>query len=312
MDVSVIVVTRNTWGSTKQAIESVMRGAAPLAFELLVVDNASSDETQVELPKHFPSARYLRMESNTGFARAVNLAARDARGEFLLLLNSDARLQPEALPRAVAFLQEQQGCGIAGAQLLTPEGRKQNSIANFPSLATELLNKYLLRTLWPQRFPGKEQTYTRPVEVESVIGAFFLTRRALWEQLRGMDERFFFFFEETDYCLRARQAGYTTMHLPDVLVFHEQGRTARHDLPGARIEYWKSRYAYFQKHASSAVRGVLRAGLLARLAVDSFASALMTLLSVGAAAKWRQRFAVHRALWRWHLRGCLADEGLER
>jgi GT2 family glycosyltransferase len=184
--------------------------------------------------------------------------------------------------------------------------------ARFPSLATELLNKFLLRKFWPQRFPGKEQEFCEPVEVESVIGAFFLVRRSVWEQLGGMDERFFFFLEETDFCLRARQAGFATMHLPQVHVWHAQGQTARQNLAAARIEYWRSRYAYFAKHSGLATRAILRCGLLLRLLADSVVSGLLTVVTVGRARRWREKFAVHRGLLGWHLRGCPAGDGLPR
>jgi hypothetical protein len=252
------------------------------------------------------------MERNVGFARGANLGAHEARGEFFLLLNSDARLQPDALRLAVEWMRANPGCGIAGAQLFYPDGKKQNSIANFPSLATELLNKFALRALWPDRFPGKEQEYREPLEVESVVGAFFLVRREVWEKLVGMDERFFFFLEETDFCLRARQAGFRTMHLPQVRVWHGQGQTAKQDLSAARIEYWRSRYAYFAKHHSLAACIVLRVGLVVRLIVDSIFSGLVTALTLGEAGRWREKFAVHRMLFFWHLRGRPDGVGLPR
>jgi GT2 family glycosyltransferase len=252
------------------------------------------------------------MERNLGFARAVNLAAHDAAGDFVLLLNSDARLAPDALGAAVEWMRADPGCGVAGAQLFHPDGRKQNSIANFPSLATELLNKFLLRRLWPQRFPGKEQEYRDPVEVESVIGAFFLVRREVWEKLGGMDERFFFFLEETDFCLRARQEGFATVHLPQVRVWHAQGLTAKRNPVAARIEYWRSRYAYFAKQRSPLVCIVLRYGLLLRLIVDSAVSGVLTAATFGQSRRWKEKFAVHRALLFWHLQGRPAGVGLPR
>jgi GT2 family glycosyltransferase len=312
LDVSVILLTRNTCQQTREAIESVLASSGALTKEIHVVDNASTDETPQVLPFAFPQIRYSRMERNLGFARGVNFAARDATGEFLLLLNSDARLAPDALGVAVDWMRAHPRCGVAGGQLFHPDGRKQNSIANFPSLATELLNKFLLRKLWPQRFPGKEQNFTEPVEVESVIGAFFLVRHSLWRKLDGMDERFFFFLEETDFCLRARQAGFATMHLPQVHIWHGQGQTAKQNLPAARIEYWKSRYAYFAKHKGPATRIVLRAGLLLRLAIDFLVGTLLTALTLGQSQRWREKFAVQCALVWWHLRGCPAESGLPR
>ena len=312
MDVSVILLTRNTCQQTREAIEFVLASSGAITKEIRVIDNGSTDETSTVLPAAFPEIHYQRLERNVGFARGVNLAAREARGEFFLLLNSDARPAPDALCLAVEWMRANPGCGVAGAQLFHEDGRKQNSIANFPSLATELLNKFLLRTLWPQRFPGKEQEYREPVVVESVIGAFFLVRREVWEKLGGMDERFFFFLEETDFCLRARQAGFTTMHLPQVHVWHGQGQTAKQNLAAARIEYWRSRYAYFAKHRGLAVRMVLRCGLLLRLIVDSVVSGLLTVATFGQSRRWREKFAVHRAILLWHLRGCPDGIGLPR
>jgi GT2 family glycosyltransferase len=312
LDVSVILLTRNTCQQTREAIASVLSSADTLVKEIRVLDNASTDETASVLPSVFPQIHFARMERNAGFARGVNLAARESTGEFLLLLNSDARVAPDALPLAVEWMRGNPQCGVAGAQLLYPDGSKQNSIANFPSLATELLNKFLLRAIWPRRFPGKEQDFREPIQVESVVGAFFLVRRAVWEKLGGMDERFFFFLEETDFCLRARQAGFSTVHLPQVRVWHAQGQTAKQDLPAARLEYWRSRYAYFAKHERLPIRFVLLSGLLLRLCVDSLVSGLMNIVSLGQSRRWREKFAVHRVLIWWHLRGCPPECGLAR
>jgi len=312
LDVSVILLTRNTCRQTREAIESVLSSADTFTKEIHIIDNGSTDETPSVLPAAFPQIRYMRSERNVGFARGVNIAAREATGDFLLLLNSDARLAPDALRLAVERLRAHPNWGIAGAQLFHANGSKQNSIANFPSLATELLNKFLLRALWPKRFPGKEQDYHEPVEVESVIGAFFLARREVWAKLGGMDERFFFFLEETDFCLRARELGFATVHLPEVRVWHGQGQTAKQDLPAARIEYWRSRYAYFAKHRGGLASAALRCGLLLRLLVDSLFSGIATLVTFGQSQRWRNKFSVHRALLAWHLRGCADGMGLPR
>jgi GT2 family glycosyltransferase len=312
LDVSVILLTRNTCQQTREAIESVLSSTGSVSKEIQVIDNGSTDKTAEVLPAAFPEIHYKRIERNLGFARGVNLAAREAAGEYLLLLNSDTRVAPDALGLAVEWMRADPGCGVAGAQLFHADGRKQNSIANFPTLATELLNKFLLRKFWPHRFPGKEQEFREPVEVESVIGAFFLVRSTLWEKLGGMDERFFFFLEETDFCLRARQAGFATVHLPQVRVWHGQGQTAKKDPAAARIEYWRSRYAYFAKHRSPAVVMVLRCGLLLRLLVDSAVSGALAVLTLGRSRRWKEKFAVHRALLLWHVRGCPDGVGLPR
>lgn len=312
MDVSVIIVTRNTCELTCTAIRSVLESRDSLVKEVIVMDNGSSDDTSQTLPQQFSGMRYCRNEENLGFARSANLAARQASGEWLLLLNSDACLEPDALERAVSWMEANPNCGVAGAQLLNPDGSRQNSIANFPTLATELLNKSILRRLFPRRFPGKEHPFTAPVEVETVIGAFMLVRREIWDRLGGLDERFFFFFEETDFCLRVRQAGKTVMHLPGVKVRHGQGQTAKQISAAARIEYWRSRDAYFAKNHNQAVRAVLAAGLVMRLLVDWIAATGTLALTLGGSARHKERWKVLAALWLWQLHGRPADMGLPR
>jgi GT2 family glycosyltransferase len=312
MDVSAIIITRNTRDLTSDAIRSAESSENSVSREIIVVDNGSHDSTAEFLKQNFPAVKVIRSETNLGFARGCNLAAKSAQGEFLLLLNSDARLEADALPRAVEHMRAHPDCAVVGAQLLNPDGSRQNSIANFPTLATELLNKSLLRRLFPRRFPGKEQTMDAPTQVETVVGAFMLIRKSAWDALGGLDERFFFFFEETDFCLQVRRRGLNVFHLPAVRVWHGQGQTAKQVSAGARIEYWRSRYTYFAKNDAMAARMVLAAGLWLRLLVDFLAAAFMRLITFGQNARWRGRWEICSALVFWHLRGRPAGAGLPR
>ena len=312
MDVSIIIVTRNTCALTCAAVRSVIESRDGLAREIIVVDNASTDDTASVMARDFPGVKVLRCERNLGFAGANNAGAKEAQGDLLLLLNSDARLTPDSLGRAVTWMRARKECGVAGAQLLNPDGSRQNSIANLPSLATELLNKSLLRRLFPKRFPGKEQVFQGPVEVETVIVAFFLTRREVWEAVGGFDERYFFFFEETDYCLQAQRQGWKVFHLPQIEVWHDQGQTAKQWAAHARIEYWRSRYAFFRKNHRVRSERMLMAGLWVRLSADFLSSFLATLFTLGRSAKWKQKFAIQRALMSWHCKRCPDNMGLPR
>jgi GT2 family glycosyltransferase len=312
MDVSVIIVTRNTCALTRTAVQSVHDSRDSLAKEIFAVDNGSTDETTSILPREFPRIKLIRSEKNLGFARACNLAAKQAAGEFLLLLNSDARLAPDALSQAIEWMRLNPDCAAAGAQLLNPDGPRQNSIANFPTLATELLNKSLLRRLWPEKFPGKETKFDKPVEVETVVGAFLFVRKSVWDLLDGLDERFFFFFEETDFCLQARRKDFRIVHLPNVRVWHGQGQTAKQVSIGARIEYWRSRYIYFAKNHTRLKRLVLISGLMTRLFFDWITAISLMILTFGKNARWRSRLRVCSALVIWHFSGCPARFGLPR
>jgi GT2 family glycosyltransferase len=309
---SVIIVTRNTCQLACAAIESVLNGQDNPSREIFLVDNGSTDETPAVVAKRFPSVHLLRSDRNLGFARANNLAARQAQGQFLLLLNSDAALQPESLAAAVGWMRAHPDCGVAGVQLLNPDGSPQNSIANFPTLATELLNKSLLRRLCPRRYPGKEQRFTEPIEVETVVGACMIIRRDLWDAIGGLDERYFFFLEETDFCLQTRRLGKRLVYLPQITVWHGQGQTAKKNSPAARIEYWRSRYIYFAKNHRLSVRVALVIGLLLRLFANSLTSGLLVALTLGRSARWKNKWQVNSALSLWHLRGKPQEMGLPR
>lgn len=311
-DISVIIVTRNTRDFTCAAVRSVMEAADDYQKEVIVVDNGSSDGTGDALRRDYPDVDYVFSDSNLGFAKANSLGAARSSGRFILLLNSDARLKPDSLRLAMEFMTSQSDCGVVGAQLLNPDGTRQNSIANLPTLATELLNKSLLRRLFPRRYPGKEHRFSNATPVESVIGAFMLIHRDLWTKLGGLDESYFFFLEETDLCLRTSRCGHGIWHLPNVEVWHEQGKSAGQISGMARIEYWRSRYIYFRKNHRPATRLILVPGLLLRLAIDWLANGLATALSLGALPKARNRFSVASTLWYWHLLGCPAHMGLPR
>lgn len=311
-DISVIIVTRNTRDLTQSAVASVFAKSDDLQIEIIVVDNGSVDGTADLLRANFPGIRCLRSETNLGFAKAVNRAAQESTGEFLLLLNSDAVLLPGALGAAIDWMRAHPQCGVAGAQLLNADGSRQNSVANFPTVATELLNKSLLRRFLPHRYPGKEQFFDSPLEVETVIGAFMLIRRQAWDSIGGLDERYFFFVEETDFCLQARRRGWRVMHLPQVLVGHGRGQSAKQVLPAARVEYWRSRYAFFAKNRSMFSRAALRVGLGIRLVFNWVFALLAFVVSLGRSERCRNRLEICSLLLRWHLCGCPDSIGLPR
>ena len=310
--VTVIIVTRNTSALVRAAVRSVYESSFDGAKEVVVVDNGSTDDTPTTLPREFPEVKYIRSERNLGFARANNLGAQEASGNYLLLLNSDARLKPDSLRLAVEWMNVHPECGVAGAQLLNPDGSRQNSIANFPTLATELLNKSLLRWLFPAMFPGKEHQFIGPIKVESVVGAFMLIRADTWRAMGGLDERYFFFLEETDFCLAVKRAGRKVFHLPQVEVWHEQGKSAKQTPAPARIEYWRSRYAYFAKNHTALTGALLRAGLWLKLLANALASGLLAGLTLGKSARWRDKWRTNSALLSWHLKGCPTEGGLPR
>jgi GT2 family glycosyltransferase/tRNA A-37 threonylcarbamoyl transferase component Bud32 len=241
--VSVIIVNFNGGEFTPACLDSIPAGA-----EVLVVDNGSKDGSAELIAEKYPSVKLLRNKANLGFARAVNQGIAQSTGRYLCLLNNDARLSPQTLSTLLGYMDAHPDVGMTAPQLLHEDGRKQHSFDNFPSLATAFLNKSLLRLFAPGKYPSKNQDAPEPREVESVIGACMMVRRDVIDRIGPLDERYFLFLEETDWCLRCRRAGFRVVFVPSSTVVHLQGRTREKVRVRGRIEYTRSYFRYFRKN----------------------------------------------------------------
>jgi len=241
--VSILIVNYNGSTFTAACLDSI-----PAGTETIVVDNGSRDGSPDEIAAKYPAVRVLRNAANLGFARAVNQGIEASSGRYVCLLNNDARLSPDTLSTLTAYMDAHPDVGMTAPQLLHEDGRKQHSFDNFPSLATAFLNKRLLRLLSPGRFPSKKQDYAEPREVESVIGACMMVRRDVLDRIGPLDEAYFLFLEESDWCLRCRKAGYKVVFVPGSKVVHLQGKTRDQVRVRGRIEYTRSLFTYFRKN----------------------------------------------------------------
>jgi hypothetical protein len=304
---SFILVNWNTKGDIVAALRSIEGTVRDYRHEIIVVDNGSADGSPDAIREAFPRVYLIRNERNLGFARAVNQALAQAAGRYCVLLNSDARLMEGAIKTLAAFMEENPDVGIAGGQLINEDGSRQNSIAPFPSLATELLNKRLLRLFFPRRYPGKERDYPRPLDVDSLVGACIIVRRQAIEEVGNLDEGYFFFMEETDWCLRMKKAGWRINFVPGALIHHLQGASASLAKAEVRIEYYRSRYRFFTKWHGRGKTGILKKWLILRLVGEVAANSFML---------WKRRYRTRwRIYWRlllWHLRSCPANDGLRK
>jgi GT2 family glycosyltransferase len=311
MDLSVIIVNWNTRDLLCQCLDSLTQKVEGIEMEILVVDNGSTDGSVAAVRDKFPGVRLIENPVNMGFAKANNQAISLSSGEYLLLLNPDTQVKDETVVKMLSFMDAHAEAGLVGAQLLNADGSKQNSIANFPSLATELLNKSLLRRLFPEKFPGKGRDYPGPVEVDSVIGACMMVRRKAVEQMGLLDEKFFLFLEETDWCYRIKKAGWKVYHIPQAEIFHFQGKSAEAEKGKARIEYYRSRYHYFRKNRGSFQSSVLFIGLIIKLSVELVFATIACVFTLFMVKKWRTKFSTYLYLMWWHLRLCPQEMGLK-
>lgn len=306
MNVSFIIVNRNTRALLLSCIASIYETLPPFSFEIWVVDNGSTDGSPDAVSQRFPKVHCIVNAENLGFAKANNQALHQTSGDYVVLLNSDTVLTPSAITTITDFMGLHNDVAVCGGQLLNEDGSLQNSIANFPTLATELLNKSLLRRLYPDRYLGKERHFEGPAEVETIIGACMVVSRKAIESVGTLDEAYFFFFEETDWCLRMKRNGWQIMFVPEAKIYHLQGQTAKKCSSAARIEYWKSRYVYFRKHYPGLGIGILRVGLMVKLIM----SLLLQLFGAFFSCKVRDRLRLNARLLAWHLAGCPSDWGL--
>jgi GT2 family glycosyltransferase len=281
-----------------------------MSREVIVVDNGSQDGSGLEVKRTFPTVHVIQNEKNLGFAKAVNQGLQKASGRYMLLLNPDTQVKHGAIERLMSFMDAHPKAGISGVQLLNSNGSKQNSVANFPSLATELLNKSLLRWLSPEKFPGKERSYPGPVNVDSVIGACMMVRRDAIEQVGLMDEDYFLFLEETDWCYRMKRAGWEIYHVPDAEVYHFQGKSAEQAKKRARVEYFRSRYHFFKKNRGNLQWFILLVGVLIRLGLELLSMMVASLVTFFAVKRWTKKLGIYAYLFWWHLRLCPGEMGL--
>ena len=311
IDLSIIIVNWNTKEYLLPCVRSIFENEQGMDGEVVVVENGSQDGSADEIRKTFPFVHIIENERNLGFAKAVNQGLQKASGRYVLLLNPDTQVKHGAIERLVSFMDAHPQVGITGVQLLNSDGSRQNSIANFPSLATELLNKSLLRSLFPKRFPGKGRNYPEPFEVNSVIGACMMVRREAWGQVGLLDEDYFLFLEETDWCYRMKRAGWKIYHVPDAEVYHFQGKSAEKEKKRARVEYFRSRYHFFKKNKGNLQWFILLAGVLIRLGCELFFASAINLFTFFSIRKWRKKLSVYAYLLWWHLKGCPKGMGLE-
>lgn len=254
MDLSVIIVSWNVRELLEKCLLSLGEYRGDIDLEIFVIDNASADGTVEKIRQQFPSVKLIASDVNLGFARANNLAIRQAVGEYVLLLNPDTEIFPDTLGKSLAFMSSHPDCGIMGPRMQFADGSPQPSVRRFPSLWPLLLLLFKLPKLWPQLkaindYLAADFDYGRPQAVDQIMGAFMLIRREVIGKIGLMDERFFIWFEEVDFCLRCWQAGYKVYYNPDARIIHYGGQSfSQQKTMANQSRFFKSAFKYFLKN----------------------------------------------------------------
>jgi N-acetylglucosaminyl-diphospho-decaprenol L-rhamnosyltransferase len=270
-DLSVIVVTHNGREMALTTLRSAIGAAGTASIEWLVVDAGSSDGTPEAIEREFEQVRVLKRD-NRGFAASNNVGLGLARGRYVLLLNPDVEIRSGSLGELVTAMDERPGVGMASVVQRGSDGELQTSIRRFPS-PLRSFGESLFAAYWPvfrtaQELETRPERYRHEDRADWLVGAFLIARREAVEAVGPLDERFFLYSEEIDWCYRFWQAGWPVVHLPTMAITHHAGKRSRGDLM-AQLSH--SRLLFADKHYGSArrvgIRAALALGHLVRIAV---------------------------------------------
>lgn len=308
-DVSIIILSWNTRGYLRRCLASILtprdpevgsawdRAGLPLAefpeeavsCQVIVVDQESLDGSAELVEQEFPQALLIRQRPNLGFAGGNNVGFRQARGRYLLLLNSDTVARPGWLTELVRYADAHPRAGLIGPRLLNPDGSLQYSCRRFPSLGAGVFRHTPLELLAPRnRFTRdylmRDWDHSEPRQVDWLSGACLMARREMVEEIGPLDEGYFMYFEDVDWAFRAHAAGWEVHYTPAATVVHEIGRSSDRRPKRMIVMHHQSAFRYFSKHSRTGRnpvgRMVLALGLVARAALT---------LARNEAIKWKAR-----------------------
>lgn len=254
MSLTIVIVNYNTERLLKDCLHSVYSGANGTPMDIWVVDNNSRDNSIPMVRSLFPRVKVIENSTNVGFSMANNAAISRSRSDYVLLLNPDTLIIDDAIERVVRFMNEHPKVGIAGCKVLNRDGTLQ--LACRRSIPTPKVAFYRLTGL-SRLFPENKtvarynMTYESPDhihEVDAVSGAFLMIRREAVRQVGLLDERFFMYGEELDWCLRVKRAGWAVMYYPAAEIIHYKGESTKYNSRKAAVEFYRAMYLFHKKH----------------------------------------------------------------
>ncbi len=231
IDVTVLIVNYNTRDLLVPCLTALRRGAPGLSLQVVIVDNASRDGSAEFLRAGFDDCEVIVNTANVGFGRANNQALASARGRYVLLLNTDAFVDPDGVSRTVRFMDEHPRCGLLGVRLIGREGDLQPSCRYFPTAWNEFLVHTGLTRWFPRTRLVDDMAWDHAAsrECDWVPGCYYLVRKSVVDALGLFDPRFFLYYEEVDHCRTVKAAGWQVMYCPEATVVHIGGESARSD-----------------------------------------------------------------------------------
>jgi N-acetylglucosaminyl-diphospho-decaprenol L-rhamnosyltransferase len=276
VDLSIIIVNWNVATLLAACLDSILAGPVTvgetptgnkISVEIIVVDSGSTDGSVAMLRERYPQVTVLAQPENVAFTRGNNIGLRAARGHYLLLLNPDTEVIDDALPQILTYLKTNPDVGIVGPHTLNSDGTTQSTRRRFPTMMTAFFESTWLQRFAPKSLldayyyrdkPDVDSTY----DVDWVQGSAMMLRRAVYEQIGGMDEGYVMYSEELDWCKRAKDAGWRVVFVGAARIVHHGGKSTEQVVARSHILFQQSKLRYFRKYHGALASTVLRAFLL--------------------------------------------------
>ena len=294
MDCSIVIVTYNSRAPVERCLASLAAHPPSAAVETIVVDNASADGTPALVRERFPSVRLVENAGNVGYSRAVNQGIRLAAGRFVLILNPDIVVRPGSIDALIDFMERTPDAGIAGAKLVYADGSLQYSARSFYTIGSLVYRRTVLGRLFPRAKPLRrhlllDDPHESTRVVDWVIGACMMVRREALERVGAMDERFFLYFEDIDWCFRMGKQGWKVYYVPASVMTHTYERSSAksmlrkpfvfHALSLLRYaEKWNRFFYFFRRHRGAVKTATLAASDVAAITLGFFGAYYLRLL----------------------------------
>jgi len=258
-ELSIIIVNYNTEKLLMSCLNSIYKNVSDLVFEIIVIDNNSNDSSAEMVKNDFPQIHLIESRKNLGFVKANNLGAQKARGKYILLLNSDTEVTEEGFSAIINFMNSSPDAAIVGGKIFLTNNAIQDSCRRFPTLISEFFNQTTCLVKYFNPFAYKLNMlnfdHNEIIKVDWVTGAYMFIRKSIIDDIGLFDPAIFMYFEDTDFCFRAKKAGYNVYFVPFGKIYHYHGGSSKKILARtvaycflSSIVFFKKKYSLAQTH----------------------------------------------------------------
>jgi len=287
MDLSIIIVNYNTKKLLNDTIQSVIDTANSAKYEIIIVDNASTDGSIEMLNKQYPKLNLIENRDNLGFSKANNIGIKEALGRYILLLNSDTKVVKGCIQKCLEYMDSNIEVGALGCKLLLASGELDHACKRgFPTPKASLYYILKFHKLFPasKRF-GQYTLNNLPIdeinEVDALTGAFMMVRKEVINKIGLLDETFFMYGEDLDWCFRIKEAGYKVIYYPKAVTIHYKGGSSKRKRYKTIYEFHRAMYIFYNKHYRNKYNLIVTCIVFAAITVKMAAAFIINFFKLG-------------------------------